>query len=89
MNEGISRDALTEKEEFIKFEAGRTYVVPAHKKHQIIHDADMNDIGIAIARNGRKDFRDFDNRVCYWYTGPYAYIVISPVGESVDLSRIV
>jgi hypothetical protein len=90
MNEGIYAQELTEHERFIRFEKGRSYVVPSRIKHQIIHDADMNDIGIAISMNGRADFRQYDSEKIYWFTHPFAWVVSKPIGgNSVDLAGLV
>ncbi len=89
MYEGISIDTLTEDEEFVRFEHRKNYIVPAGKKHQIVHDKDNNDIGIAFSRNGRTDFRCFDKQIIYWFGNPYAYVVDNSLGEIVRLSGLV
>jgi hypothetical protein len=92
MNEGIYESGMRKDEKFVRFESMQSYVVPAGKRHQIVHNKTKNDIGIAISPNGRKDFRKHDKETVYFYTGPYAYKTTKPIssyGITVDLSRLV
>jgi len=92
MNEGVRAEALTENEKFVQFERMQSYVVPAGKKHQIVHNQGQEDIGIAISSNCRADFRKHKSKTVYWYTEPYAYITLAPMenhGITIDLSHLV
>lgn len=92
MNEGVRIKDLTGYERFIRFKHKQSYVVPAGQKHQIVHNKKQDDIGIAVSRNGRKDFRQCKENRVYWFTGPYAYITEVPMtsqGITIDLSRLV
>jgi hypothetical protein len=92
MKEGVLKKVLTPEEKFVKFERMQSYVVPAGKRHQIIHNKKKDDVGIAVSSNGRKDFRQYETEKVYWFTGPYAYVTSKPMdslGISVDLSRLV
>lgn len=92
MNEGIRIKYLTKKEKFVRFKRLQSYIVPAGGKHQIIHNDRQEDIGIAISKNGRKDFRKYDDNKVYWYAQPYAYVTYVPMksqGIVIDLSRLV
>jgi len=67
----ITLDKLTESEqaEIIRFKNGQSsYPIQAKIKHQIIEEQGI-DIGIAISHNGRKDFREFDKTITYYYFG--------------------
>lgn len=92
MKEGVRKESLTRYEKFVEFERMASYVVPQWGKHQIVHNEKEDDIGIAISRNGRADFRKHRRKKVYWYTGPYAYRVEVPMksqGITVDLSHLV
>jgi len=67
----ISLDKLTEAEQakIIRFKNEQSnYPIQARTKHQIIEEGGM-DIGIAISHNGRKDFREFEGNIIYYYFG--------------------
>jgi hypothetical protein len=67
----ISPSELTaeEKAEIINFQNNKnSYPIPARTKHQIIEE-NGRDIGIAISHNGRKDFREFEGAITYYYFG--------------------
>lgn len=95
MNEGIFVESLTGKEKIQRIRKRTSYIIPAGKRHQIIHGKDKNqsDIGIAFSKNGREDFRCYDYEEVYVkFNGPYAYGAFEPVrslGFVVDLSRLV
>jgi len=92
MNEGVRKQDLTENEEYVEFERMASYAVPAGKKHQIVHNENQDDIGIAVSRNGRVDFRKRESKMVYWFTWPYAYRVEVPMesqGPTIDLSHLV
>lgn len=92
MNKGIQKENLKEDEHYFEFQRMASYVVPAEGKHEIVHNERQEDIGIAISKNGRTDFRKFKTKRIYWYTGPYAYIAEVPMtsqGITIDLSHLV
>jgi len=67
----ISLDKLDEAERkgIIRFNSEKSnYPVQARTKHQIIEEGGR-DIGIAISQNGRKDFREFNGAITYYYFG--------------------
>lgn len=92
MNEGVHVKHLTYKERFVRFKRMQSYIVPAGGRHQIVHNQRQDDIGIAVSKNGRRDFRKYDENIVYWYTKPYAYVTSVPMksqGIAVDLSHLV
>ena len=92
MNKGISEQDLTEHEIIIAFKRMQSYVVPAGMKHQIVHNSQREDVGIAISTNGSKGFRRKRAEVVYWFTGPYAYVASVPMmsqGITINLDSLV
>ncbi len=69
MNEGVRIEHLTSEEKFVRFKHMRSYIVPRRKRHQIVHNQEQEDIGIAVSRNGRKDFRKYDEQKVYRWNG--------------------
>jgi len=92
MNEGIYENGIRKDEKFVRFKSMQSYVVPARQRHQIVHNEDGRDIGIAVSSNGRRDFRRCKKTMVYFYTGPYAYRATEPIssyGATIDLSKLV
>ena len=86
----VPMGALTEKETFVEIEKGQYYGVPAKVRHQIVYDEVKGDIGIALSRNGRTDFRRYRTDIIYWFCNP-THIVTNPIGggRCIDLSGLV
>ena len=67
------------------YESGRIYAVAPGVKHQIISDGNK-DVGIAISRNGRTDFRQYDQQVNYWHADPGTFIVLYTNDQAVKIN---
>jgi len=87
MQEGITLEELSEVERvsFIKFEQGKSYAIPAKRKHQIVHDQNQNDIGLVFSNNGREEFRNYESERIYLFTSPYAWIIAERKQDTIVL----
>ena len=59
----------SEKSEIFRFEEGKDYAIPADTKHQIVVDKG-NPIGITLSKNGRQDFRTYEETTVYFLCCP-------------------